>query len=161
MSLSQVTFTYEKLSPESLPQEWQSLVVAAKDAAEHAYSPYSRFSVGAAVLTDGGHVEIGSNQENAAYPSGLCAERVAVFHANAKHSDEAVTRLVIVAKSGGVFTDSPITPCGSCRQVLCETEQRFDAKMQILMYGRKECFLVESASCLLPLSFGSESLGGK
>ncbi|MBP5137024.1 MAG: cytidine deaminase [Paludibacteraceae bacterium] len=161
MSLSEVSFSYEILNPDSLPQEWQELVAAAKDAAEYAYSPYSRFSVGAAVRTAKGHVETGSNQENAAYPSGLCAERVAVFHANAKYSDEAVERLVIVAKTGGVFTDSPITPCGSCRQVLCESERRFGVKMQILMYGGKECYLVKSAACLLPLAFSSESLQGE
>jgi cytidine deaminase len=155
------TIEWSVLNQNELDSSDLMLVNAAKEATSGSWSPYSGFKVGAALLLDDGTVVTGSNQENAAYPSGLCAERVAVFHANAKHSAEAVTKLVIVAKSGGVFTDSPITPCGSCRQVLCETEQRFGAKMQILMYGRKECFLVESASCLLPLSFGSESLGGK
>ena len=156
MSLLQVTFTYEKLNPESLPQEWQSLVVAAKDAAEHAYSPYSRFSVGAAVLTDGGHVEIGSNQENAAFGAGTCAERCALHYAESQNPNATVVAIAIAARgTDDAFTHQPIAPCGICRQVLIETQKRAGHDIRVLLCGHETVLCLDSVRHLLPFTFDS------
>ena len=96
----------------------------AQEAIEGSYAPYSEFRVGAAVLLENGEVIKGSNQENAAYPSGLCAERVAIFHAKSKYPDLKVKSIAITAASDNFITKSPITPCGACRQVIAETESR-------------------------------------
>lgn len=136
----------------------KKLIEAAKEATKNAYVPYSGFSVGAAVLLENGKIISGNNQENAAYPSGLCAERTAVFFANASHPDQKVIAIAIAAWYNGQFTNDVITPCGGCRQVLLETENRFKAPMKILMYGNNEVYVLRSAKDLLPLSFGDEML---
>ena len=157
---SRISIDFEVFDTASIPEEWSVLVNRAKKASEGSYSPYSHFSVGAAVMTSGGHVEVGSNQENAAYPSGLCAERTVIFHTNAVYPDEAILKLAVVAQSGGHFTSSPLPPCGGCRQVLLETEKRFSHPISILMFGTEKCIVVKSAKNLLPFSFDSESLKG-
>ena len=131
---------------------------AARRATAQAYAPYSRFQVGAAVLLADGTVVTGSNQENAAYPSGLCAERVALFQANHRFPELPVKALAIAAVSEGRPV-STISPCGACRQVLLETEQRYGRHIRILLCGVDEITVVESAEALLPLCFGAESLG--
>lgn len=136
----------------------KKLIEAAKEATRKAYAPYSGFSVGAAVLLENGEIISGNNQENAAYPSGLCAERTAVFFANATHPDQKITTIAVAAWHNGQFTDDVITPCGGCRQVLLETENRFKAPMKILMYSNNAVYVMESAKDLLPLSFGDEML---
>jgi cytidine deaminase len=143
----------DKLSPEE-----NSLVKAASKAIEHSYSTYSGFSVGAAVMLDNKKIIKGSNQENAAYPNGLCAERVAVFYANSCYPDIPITCLAIVAKTGSGITDEPVTPCGSCRQVLLETEKRFGKPIRIIMVGKHKIRSVDSVIDLLPLSFDSSFL---
>ena len=100
----------------------KKLINAAKHATEKSYAPYSNFKVGAALLLENGEIITGNNQENAAYPSGLCAERVATFYANSVYPNEKVVAIAIAAWSNGKFTDDVITPCGGCRQVLLETE---------------------------------------
>lgn len=136
----------------------KKLIEAAKAATENAYAPYSGFSVGAAVLLENGEIISGNNQENAAYPSGLCAERTTVFFANASRPDQKIEAIAIAARHKGRFTDDVITPCGGCRQVLLETENRFKAPMKIMMYGGGSVYMLESAKDLLPLSFGDEML---
>lgn len=143
---------------DELPVEYQRLVDKAKEQTQLAYAPYSKFSVGAAVLLEDGTITTGNNQENAAYPSGLCAERVAIFHANSLYPDKAVKALAIAAHTKGNFLQYPISPCGSCRQVLLETENRFNKNMDILLYGEKEIFLIKKASDLLPLNFSDKQL---
>ena len=126
-------------------------------AAERAYAPYSRFHVGAAVELADGRLVPGSNQENAAYPSGLCAERTALFTAGAQYPDVAVRALYVVAMKDGVVQDK-ISPCGGCRQVISEVEHRYGQSIRIYLCGRTEYCCVESAETLLPLSFGSKDL---
>ena len=127
------------------------------EAAQHAYAPYSKLKVGAAVKFNGGGYVRGNNQENAAYPSGLCAERVALFSAGTNFPNATIEALGVVA-----LKDSNIQPyvslCGGCRQVLLETEQRLGQNIRVLLFGSDEVVIVPSAKDLLPLSFGKENL---
>ena len=136
----------------------QLLIQAAQEATQQSYAPYSQYNVGAAVLLDNGVIVKGSNQENAAYPSGLCAERTALFYANSQYPDVAVNTVVIAAFNKGNFTSDICTPCGSCRQVFVEVEMRYKKPVRILMCSRDEVYEVNSIQALLPLSFGKESL---
>ena len=138
----------------------QKLINKAKEQVIKAYAPYSGFHVGAAIELENGEIFAGSNQENSAYPSGLCAERVAMFYANAQYPDVAVKTIAIAAFTNGNFLEYPVTPCGSCRQVLLETEQRFEKDITILLYGTKEVFKLENVKQLLPLCFEKSSLKG-
>lgn len=147
------SLTLEELSPED-----RQLIEAAQEATTRSYAPYSRFAVGAALLLANGEIVTGSNQENAAYPSGLCAERTALFYANSQYPDQPVRTLAIAARSENGFLDVPIPPCGACRQVMLETEQRYHTAMRILLYGKKEIYVIEGTKTLLPLSFGEEFL---
>ncbi|HET7733636.1 MAG TPA: cytidine deaminase [Paludibacter sp.] len=139
-----------------IPQ--QKLINKAKEQVSKAYAPYSGFLVGAAVELENGEIFAGSNQENSAYPSGLCAERVAMFYANAQFPDVPVKTLAIAAFTNGEFLTEPITPCGSCRQVLLETEMRYEKNITILLYGTEQIFLIENVKQLLPLCFEKSSL---
>lgn len=136
----------------------KKLIDAAKNATQKAYAPYSQFRVGAAVLLENGEVIAGNNQENAAYPSGLCAERTALFFANASRPDQKVVSIAIAAWHNGQFTRDVITPCGACRQVLLEVENRFHSSVKILMSSEDGIYATSSARELLPLSFGDEML---
>ena len=136
----------------------KKLINEAKSATSRAYAPYSSYRVGAAVLLANGIIVTGNNQENAAYPSGLCAERTALFYANAQYPDVAVVAIAIAAFHDDDFTDEVCTPCGSCRQVLAEIESRFGQSVRIVMYGKKEIYEVSSIADLLPLGFGKEAL---
>lgn len=151
--------TIKIYSPDELSAEEQQLVEAAKKATTRSYAPYSHFHVGAAALLDNGEIISGTNQENAAYPSGICAERTTLFYANSQHPQEAVKALAIAARtSEGHWTETPISPCGACRQVMTETENRFGKPMKVLLCSAQEVFVIESAKDLLPVSFGSEDL---
>ena len=143
---------------EELGEEERRLVSAAKEAAARSYAPYSHFHVGAAALLAGGIIVTGSNQENAAYPSGICAERTTVFYANSQYPDQPIKALAIAARDVSGFTKNPIPPCGACRQVLLEAEQRYCCPMRILLYGAQKIYCLNGVKDLLPLSFGSEFL---
>jgi cytidine deaminase len=145
---------------DELNTEYQNLIRQAKEQVKKAYAPYSGFHVGAALQLENGEIFTGSNQENAAYPSGLCAERVAMFYANAQFPDVAVKTLAIAAFTNDSFLPDPVTPCGSCRQVLLETETRFDKDITVLLYGTEHVYLIENVKQLLPLCFEKESLNG-
>lgn len=138
----------------------RELVTIAKEQTEHAYCPYSNYHVGAAARLAGGDIVRGCNQENAAYPSGLCAERSALFAAGASHPKEAVLSLAIACYTHGHFTEEPGSPCGACRQVMTETEHRYGVPMEVILYGEKESYIFHSAADLLPLVFVSEKLNG-
>jgi len=146
-------YTFDELNSSQ-----QQLIRKAKEQVIKAYAPYSDFHVGAAVELENGEIFAGSNQENSAYPSGLCAERVAMFFANAQFPDIPVKAIAIVAFTNGSFLEEPITPCGSCRQVLLETEIRFEKDITILLYGTKEIFQIKNVRQLLPLCFEKISL---
>lgn len=135
-----------------------NLIEEAKKAVHNAYAPYSKFQVGSAVLLENGKIITGTNQENAAYPSGICAERVAVFQANSLYPNTAVIAIAVAAYTSGKYVKSPIAPCGSCRQVLLETELRFNKNIHIFLYGENEAFHINSASELLPVQFNAASL---
>jgi cytidine deaminase len=143
---------------EELSQEYQQLIENAKNQVSNAYAPYSGFQVGAAVLLENGEIFGANNQENSAYPSGLCAERVAMFYANAQYPNTAVSALAIAAFTNGEFLTSPVTPCGSCRQVLIETEDRFEKNITVMLYGTEFVYLLENVKQLLPLRFDKSSL---
>jgi|ERR1035437_6797159 cytidine deaminase len=145
---------------EELDKSKQQLINKAKEQVAKAYAPYSNFQVGAAVELENGEIFAGSNQENSAYPSGLCAERVALFYANAQHPDVAVKSIAIAAFTKGNFLPEPITPCGSCRQVLLESEIRFEKSITILLYGSKTVYQLDNVKQLLPLCFEKNSLNG-
>ncbi|MCE5205701.1 MAG: cytidine deaminase [Porphyromonadaceae bacterium] len=136
----------------------KKLIESAKSATTKAYAPYSQFRVGAAVLLENGEIIAGNNQENAAYPSGLCAERTTLFFANASFPDQKVRAIAIAAWHDGKFTHDVITPCGACRQVLLEAENRFHSPVKILMYSEEGIYVVPAVRDLLPLSFGDEML---
>lgn len=139
----------------------ESLRKVAAEAAKRAYAPYSKFRVGAAARLESGEVISGNNQENAAYPSGLCAERVTLFYANAQHPNERVTHLMIYAETDEGPLKEPITPCGACRQVIIEKENVQGAPIEICLAGRDTMYVLESAEQLMPLSFVPESLENK
>ncbi|MFA8433620.1 MAG: cytidine deaminase [Marinifilaceae bacterium] len=153
-----ITTVYEYDDVQELLPQDQKLVHQAQEAALRAYSPYSKFQVGAAVLLDNGEIIQGNNQENSAYPSGLCAERVAMFYANAQYPTIAVKAIAITSFSGEEFLDEPVPPCGSCRQVLLETEERFQNPIRMILCGEKKIRVVENIKQLLPLSFDKEML---
>ena len=144
----------EELTPEEV-----KLLDEARRATYRSYAPYSHFSVGAAVELEDGTIVGGSNQENSAYPSGLCAERTAVFYANSRYPDLAVRRLCIAARNTkGDFTKQPISPCGACRQVLLETEQRAGHHIEVLLYGTDGIYCIRSIRDLLPMGFDENFL---
>ena len=144
---------------DELSAEDQVLVTKAKEACKTSYAPYSKFAVGAAALLNNGTIVTGSNQENAAYPSGTCAERTTVFYANSQYPDQPIQTLAVAAYNKGSYLDQPIPPCGACRQVLLETEKRYNQHMRILLYGRKEIYEFRGGiKDLLPLSFGADAM---
>ena len=136
----------------------QDLMTSAMEATTRSYAPYSKFSVGAAALLANGIVVTGTNQEDAAYPSGLCAERTTLFYANSQYPDQPVLTLAIAARTEKDFIDLPIPPCGACRQVILETEKRYKQPIRILLYGKKEIYEVKSIGDLLPLSFDASAM---
>lgn len=144
----------KRLSEDELTDVQRKAVVCAKAATRRSYSPYSHFRVGAAVVLDNGEVLTGANQENSAYPSGLCAERTTVFYTNSRYPENGIKLICIAASDElGNFTRRPISPCGGCRQVLVESEKRSGEPMQVLLYGTDCCYLIASARDLLPLAF--------
>lgn len=138
---------------DELAEEDRQLIDTACEATKRSYAPYSHFSVGAAALLENGTVVTGTNQENAAYPSGLCAERTTLFYANSQYPDQAVKTLAIAARTENDFLDTPIPPCGACRQVLLETEKRYGKPMRILLYSKSDIYILKGVGGLLPLSF--------
>lgn len=139
------------------PKSFQALHKAALAATESAYAPYSRFHVGAAVLLANGEIVSASNQENAAYPSGLCAERVVLFYAGARYPDVAVTAIAVAAVTDGQVVER-VSPCGACRQVMLETQMRAGAPVQVLLCGSDSITLVDNVASLLPIGFDGSDL---
>ena len=145
---TKITFcSYRQLGDED-----KKLVEAAKTASASAYAPYSGFMVGAAINCDGTTVT-GSNQENASYPCGICAERAALSTAASCNSDGTIRAIAIAARGRDGFTQEPVTPCGICRQALLEYELRQKSPIRIIMHGESGTYIAPSAASLLPLSF--------
>jgi len=142
-----------------LPSDILELMQKAIEARQKAYAPYSKFYVGAAILLYNGEIIIGSNQENASYPSGLCAERTAVYYAGAKYPNAKMLKMAITAASQNQQTDSPIPPCGACRQALVEYEVRQKEPIEIYFMGETgKVVKSESLANLLPLVFDKSAL---
>ena len=130
----------------------RELVDVAKKMTRNSYAPYSRFHVGAAIRMADGTIVKGANQENAAYPSGTCAERTAAFQASALKPGMRMCKIAIAAETGGEFQRAPISPCGACRQALVEYEKLY-GPMEVLLYGEEGVYVLDSVSALLPLTF--------
>jgi len=146
-------------STEELSKDIQDLMSQAVDIRKKAYAPYSQFKVGAALLLDNGKIILGSNQENAAYPSGLCAERVAIFHAGSVYPEAKILKIAITAASDTNQTTAPIPPCGSCRQSIAEYEIRQDTPIEIYFMGEiGEVYKSASLKNLLPFMFDKKFL---
>lgn len=141
-----------------LPETDQKLLLAAREAAKNAYAPYSKFKVGAALLLDNGEIVTGSNQENADFTDGLCGERVAIFYANSRYPESAVKAIAVTARNASGVLVEHAQPCGSCRQVLVETESRYKKPMRIIMDGIKRIQVLEGADNLLPFAFKPAAL---
>ncbi len=149
-----IAFT-EYAGAAEMEAEDRTLVEKAIEATKHSYAPYSNFNVGAALLLDNGEIVTGSNQENAAYPSGLCAERTAMFYASSQYPQHAILKIAIAATQGGVLCGNPATPCGSCRQVMAQYQLRGGKPMQIILAGSEKILKFEKVDDLLPLIFDS------
>lgn len=160
--MKKITFTaeaHEFKSVDALEKNYQKLVNAAREATQKAYAPYSNFKVGAAVWLSNGKIITGNNQENGAYPSGLCAERVAVFAAAAQYPDAVVKAVAIAAYSPLFKVNTPVTPCGACRQVLAEYEQKSGEPIKVIMTGSTgKILMTDSIKALLPFSFDASDL---
>lgn len=143
---------------DELSEQEQKLINGAISATSKSYSPYSNFAVGAALLLFNGTEIHGANQENAAFPVGLCAERSAIFAAQSTQPDQPITTIAIAARNGYGFTKNPIVPCGSCRQVLLEMEDRYKKPIRILLYGTEGVYVINSVKDILPLQFVGESM---
>ncbi len=140
-------------STDGLGSDDIKIIKKARSAARKAYAPYSGFSVGAAVLLENNEIITGSNQENAAYPSGICAERTALYYAGSTYPDVPVKAIAITAYSKNAFVRFPVSPCGACRQVILESQQRFGKKIRIIMYGEELTRIVDDVAFLLPFPF--------
>lgn len=160
MKKKKISFDYTEYdSRKELSEEFKELLRHADDARKKAYAPYSNYMVGAAVLLDNGKIITGNNQENLAYPSGLCAERVAIFHAVSHYPDSRIKAVAISGDARHFEVARPVTPCGACRQVITEYELRQKQPIQLILAGEKgKVFLVESIENLLPLQFRADEL---
>jgi len=154
MEQREITAKYMVCSINELGDLLRKAVEEARAATAGSYSPYSHFKVGAVAVLDDGTMVRGANQENVAFPSGLCAERTALFAAGAQYPDLGVSMLCIAARDEkGEFTEEPVTPCGACRQVMAQTEQRSGHPLVVVLSGKDKVYVFNSAADLLPLSF--------
>ena len=144
---------YESL--DQLGPDDRKLADAAIEAVSRSYAPYSNFNVGAAVMFEDGEIIQGANQENAAYPSGLCAERTALFYASAKRPDAPMKASAIAAGQNGRLCETPATPCGACRQVMAQYQTKSGRPMSVLLVGADKIWKFEKVDDLLPLIFDS------
>lgn len=152
------TFTYSFFNElEEAPAVYQKLIHEARKAQKKAYAPYSNFAVGSALELENGLIIHGSNQENKAYPDGLCAERTALFAYGANHAEHKIIRLAIVGDGDLLPKNGLLSPCGSCRQVMAEYTARQESPFEIIMLnGNNSVIAVESIEQLLPFTFGTE-----
>ena len=139
---------------EELSDVDRTMISKAIEATDDSYAPFSQFHVGACIMLANNVIIKGCNQENAAFPAGICAERSAIFAAGAQHPSQAVKALAIAARDkNGELTREPVSPCGTCRQVMIETETRFGQPIHILLYGQNRIYVMDGIRNLMPLSF--------
>lgn len=147
-------------SVSELKEDERELILAAKEASADAYAPYSGFRVGAAVRIGSGLIIKGNNRENAAFPSGSCAERTVLNYVGANYPDEPILMMAICASAEGNFTDDPVSPCGSCRQLISEEEERTGKPIRIILHGEKKIQVIDGIINLLPLQFNKNVMKG-
>ena len=161
MSEFTITIKGTSLKKDQLSESDAELLKRAEDAAEHAYAPYSQFHVGAALMLANGVIVIGTNQENVAYPSGLCAERVALFSASTNYPNEPITAMAVTARSEKLVHEDPLSPCGNCRQVIAEYQNKQKSPIRLIMGGQGDTvWIFEDSSVLLPFGFEADYLKG-
>ncbi len=149
-----ITIPLIECSYDELTDKERQLVDLSRRAYRRAYAPYSHFHVGAAILLDNGEIVTGSNQENAAYPSGICAERTASFYAHSTYPDARFVAIAISAQgTDGLEVADPVAPCGACRQVLLEYEKLAGRDVKVMLVGRDSIYCLPSVSSTLPLAF--------
>jgi cytidine deaminase len=154
METKKMEISYQEFSTlEEMQLEDRKLSLAAIDAMKGAYAPYSSFFVGAAVRLDDGTVVTGANQENAAFPSGLCAERTAMFSAGAAYPDKAMVSIAIAGGAAGVLDSNPASPCGACRQVMAQYQKKGGKDMSIILVGNGRILKFSRVDDLLPFIF--------
>lgn len=154
MAKKSILISYNEYnSIEELLEKDKILLQKAIDATRGSYSPYSHFRVGAAVRLSNGVIVLGANQENAAYPSGLCAERTAIFAAHSNYPIEKIESIAITAVHNGKMLDTPTYPCGACRQVMVESETRSTEPIKIIIGGAKIIQIFESVKCMMPFAY--------
>ncbi len=157
IKIESIFYVFEALT--DLPEDVQLLMMEASKAGQKAYAPYSNFSVGAALLLDNDEIVIGSNQENASYPSGLCAERTAIYYKGAQYPDAKILKMAIIAGSRNNPTTTPIPPCGACRQAIAEYEVNQNSPIEIYFMGETgKVVRSNSLANLLPLVFDKSVL---
>lgn len=160
MITKKLEITYsEYSSADELPQNDANLLNAAIEALNGSYAPYSNFNVGAAVLLDNGVIVKGANQENIAYPSGLCAERTALFSAHANYPQNKIVSIAITSSQNGLLLATLPFPCGACRQVMAQTQTRNGSPLKIIIGGSDKILVFNSVESLLPFIFASEEVG--
>ena len=156
MTSKEIKISYQEYETlDQLEPKDKELAQAAIEATALAYAPYSKFNVGAAVMFEDGVIVKGANQENAAYPSGICAERTALFYASASRPDKAMAEIAIAAQQNGELVERPVTPCGACRQVMAEYQTKGGHPMEILLIGGKKIWKFGKVDDVLPLIFDS------
>ena len=154
MKRVEVTTCIDVVKYDELSSMEQRLVDEARKAATQAYAPYSKFHVGAAIALSNGEVVSGANQENVAYPSGMCAERVACYYAYAQYPEAKIDAIAIAAQGvDGIEVAQPISPCGSCRQAMLEYEKLAEGNIKVILVGAEDIYVVPSVKSLLPLAF--------
>jgi cytidine deaminase len=159
MKAKNVSLTWSEYnSLEELNQTDRELVIAAREATKNAYAPYSRFMVGAAVRLETGIIIQGANIENAAFPSGICAERNALSSSASNHPHDKPVAIAIAALTEGGLTVDPVPPCGNCRQVIVEEEFRNGKNIRVILSSRSKIFIIEKGGDLLPLQFNRNNL---
>lgn len=158
MKKNTVEIVYDELIFDELPADQRELVDRAMAATDNSNAKYSGFHVGAAIRLADGRVMIGANQENAAFSLCICAERSAIFAAQANYPDQSINAIAIAARNADGFVPSPVTPCGSCRQVMVEMEDRYKNNMTVLLCGKDKVFRLKSAKDLLPLGFVDDNM---
>jgi len=154
-----IPFSYiEFENHEELDSSDRELIIAARETAVNAYAPYSKFRVGAAILLKSGIIVRGTNVENAAFPSGICAERSAISNAVSNHHNDKPIAIAIAAMTEDGLTEYPVPPCGNCRQVIAEEESRISGQIRIILSGKNKTIIMNSVSSLLPLQFDKKNL---
>ena len=158
MEAKNINTTIYVAKVEELDDKDRQLVETSIEATNNSYAPYSRFHVGAAVRLDNGVIIPGCNQENAAFGVTICAERTALFAAGAQYPKAKVEAIAITARNADGLLDEPVSPCGTCRQAMVETEKRSGKKLRILLNGNNSVYIIEGIGALLPLTFSDEQL---